>query len=370
MRLAAALLLAAATATAQRPIILGYVRGPNHLLTPAELPAKKLTRVHYAFLHPHDGIITADSPTDDANLRTLVALKKQNPTLEVLVSVGGGAHSSEFSDLALTPSSRAKFVASCMALITTYSLDGIDIDWEYPGSPFPGKTLRKEEDKANYTALFHDLREAFTVYERKTHHAHLLLSTATNGKPFFIRSTDLGAASQYLDTVALMGYDVYNPGSTTTGNHSPLTTDPADPTPYSDDSFIHAYVEAGVPANKIVLGVPFYGFSWPDVDAKNHGLFQPVTKRTARDESYAHLVANELQPNSGFTRTWDEAAQVPTLYNPTTRTFISYEDPESLAHKAAYVRTHGLAGMMFWESSMDANDALLDAINTGLHARK
>lgn len=365
--LVAALSASTTLATAQTPIVLGYVRGPNHLITPNEVNARKLTRIHYAFLHPEDGMVTAANPIDSSNLRTLVALKQQNPALEVLVSLGGGAHSMGFSDLALSPQSRAKFVASCMNLIATYGLDGIDIDWEYPGSAFPGHPVRAEEDKANYTLLFRDLRAAFDVYERRTHHKHLLLSTATNGKPFFIRATDLRAASAYLDTIALMGYDVYNPGSATTGNQSPLFTDPADPTPYSDDSFIQAYLAAGVPASKIVIGVPFYGFVWTDVSPANHGLFQPVKKHTAHDESYAHIAQNELARASGFTRTWNSTSKVPTLYNPETRTFVSYEDPESLAAKAAYVREHGLAGIMFWESSMDLHDELLDSINTGLH---
>jgi chitinase len=356
-----------AVAQAPRPILLGYVRGPNHLIAPGEINARKLTRIHYAFLHPQDGIVAATSATDDANLRTLVALKQQNPSLEVLISVGGGAHSMGFSELALTAASRAKFVASCMELIAKYSLDGIDIDWEYPGSAFPGHTTRREEDKTDYTLLFHDLREAFDTYEQKTHHKHLLLSTATNGKPFFIRATDLGAASAYLDTVALMGYDVYGPNSATTGNHSPLLTDPADPSHYSDDSFIRAYVAAGVPAAKIVLGVPFYGFVWLNVPPTNSGLFQAIPKGSAHDESYAHIVQTELASGSGFKRVWDEASKVPTLYNAATHTFISYEDPESLAAKAAYVREHGLAGMMFWEYSGDFHQQLLDAIDLGLN---
>jgi len=149
-RFVAFLLFAATTlavAQAPRPILLGYVRGPNHLIAPGEINARKLTRIHYAFLHPQDGIVAATSATDDANLRTLVALKQQNPSLEVLISVGCGAHSMGFSELALTAASRAKFVASCMELIAKYSLDGIDIDWEYPGSAFPGHPTRREEDK-------------------------------------------------------------------------------------------------------------------------------------------------------------------------------------------------------------------------------
>jgi chitinase len=368
--LATALLALAPYAAAQeaKPIVLAYVRGTHHLITPDEIAAQKLTRIHYAFLVPHDGIITASDPTDDTNLHTLVALKKQNPALEVLVSVGGGANSSGFSDLAQTSESRGKFVASCIDLIAQYKLDGIDIDWEYPGSPFPGHTSRPEEDKVNYTLLFRDLRKAFTLYEEKTHSKHLLLSTATNGKPFFIRSTDLAAASVYLDTIALMGYDVYGPNSPTTGNHSPLFTDSADPIQYSDDSFLQAYASAGVPTSKIVLGVPFYGYGWRDVPAIDNGLFQLVAKHATFDIPYNSIVQQELATGSGFTRFWDNEAKVPILYNNTTHVFISYEDPESIAFKAEYVRKHHLAGMMFWEYSGDLNNQLLDAINAGLNS--
>ena len=358
------LLLTTFAVRTQSPIILGYVLGHDHLIQPGEIDAHKLTRIHYAFLYPEAGKVSAAWPTDDANLRTLVALKRTSPNLEVLASIGGGAHSSGFSDLALTARSRQVFVASCMALIQQYTLDGIDIDWEYPGSSTPSHPSRAE-DRENYTLLLHDLREAFD-HDKLAPHKHLILSTATNGKPFFLHATDMRAASRYLDTIALMGYDDYGPNSTTTGNHAPLFTNLADPTAYSDSRYIRDYLTDGVPAAKIVLGVPFYGYGWHNVPPANHGLFQPVSKGSAFDVTFNELTAHELASDSGFVRYWDQASAVPYLYNAATHTFITYEDAKSLASKAAFVRQSGLAGIMFWEYSGDSNNILLNEIDNDL----
>jgi len=358
------LLLTPRAARTQSPIILGYVLGHDHLIQPGEIDARKLTRIHYAFLYPEAGKVSAAWPTDDANLRTLVALKRISPNLEVLASIGGGAHSAAFSDLALTARSRQLFVASCMALIEQYSLDGIDIDWEYPGSPTPSHPSRPE-DRENYTLLLHDLREAFDR-DKLAPHKHLILSTATNGKPFFLHATDMRAASRYLDTIALMGYDDYGPNSATTGNHAPLFTDSADPTAYSDSRYIHDYLAAGVPAAKIVLGVPFYGYGWHNVPTANHGLFQPVSKGSSFDVTFHELTTHELASDSGYIRYWDQASAAPYLYNASTSTFITYEDEKSLASKAAFVHHNGLAGIMFWEYSGDLNNILLNEIDNDL----
>jgi chitinase len=166
--------------------------------------------------------------------------------------------------------------------------------------------------------------------------------------------------------VNLMAYDYYEPDSEKiSGNHAPLYTDPADPKRVSADRSVQEFEQAGVPARKIVLGVPFYGHVWGNVPPQGNGLFQPGVQVPNAYANYGNIVSSMI--GHGYTRYWDAAASVPYLYNAEKRIFISYEDPESLALKCAYVRQKGLGGIMFWEYSGDPTGALLNTINTAFY---
>jgi chitinase len=173
------------------------------------------------------------------------------------------------------------------------------------------------------------------------------------------------AVQKYVDTVNLMAYDYYEPASsTTTAHHAPLFTNPADPKKISADQSVQEFVQAGVPASKLVLGVPFYGYAWGEVDDIDHGLFRPGKPVPKAFLPYGGIQSTML--NNGFTRYWDSTASVPYLYNANTKVFVSYEDPQSLALKSKYVVDHKLRGVMFWEYGADPTGTLLDAIDAGL----
>jgi chitinase len=304
--------------------------------------------------------MVAENPADAGNLATLIALKQENPSLEVLISVGGWLWSGNFSDAALTAESRSRFIASVAAFVKQYNLDGLDIDWEYPGQIGAGNRFRPEDER-NYTLLLAGIRKRFNSEER-TRGRHLLLTIAAGASDDFLEHTDMRQAARAVDTVNLMAYDYYEPGEEgVTGNHAPLYTDPADPKHISADTSVRHFEHAGVPARKIVLGVPFYGHIWGHVAPTNQGLFQagtPVPNTFAR---YRDIVGSMV--NEGFTRYWDASASVPYLYNAQKEEFVSYEDPESLALKCAYVQRMHLGGVMFWEYGADASGALLDTID-------
>ena len=342
------------------PEVIAYVFPRDHVIQPDEIAARKLTRINYAFANIQDGRMVAISPADTPNLATLVALKQQNPSLQILISVGGWLWSGNFSDAALTRESRSRFIESVVAFLKDHDLDGLDIDWEYPGQIGAGNRFRPE-DKQNYRLLLAELRKRFDREQKKLGRP-LLLSIAAGASDDFLAHTDMRQVARSVDTVNLMAYDYYEPGSEpTTGNHAPLFTDPADPKHISADASVRRFESEGVPAQKIVLGVPFYGHVWGNVPPANHGLFQtgsPVPNAFAR---YRDIVGSLL--GQGFTRYWDRSASVPYLYNAQKQQFVSYEDPESLALKCAYVQRMHLAGVMFWEYDGDASSALLDTID-------
>lgn len=341
--------------------IVGYLN-PKHALTAADVPVTKLTRINYAFSSVKNGEMVEGSAFDADNFALLVSLKQQNPGLTILVSVGGWGGSGGFSDMALTAASRVRFIDSVVRFITRYQLDGLDIDWEYPGLVGAGNTFRPE-DKRNYTALLRDLRARFD-HEEKLQHRHLLLSVAVGGNADFIEHTEMAAVGRLVDTVNLMTYDYYGPDEDKiSGNHAPLFTDPADPKAISAERTVRAYQAAGVPASKLLLGLPFYGKEWDSVGSQNNGLFQPGTKPTGTFHDYSALVDLTRQ---GYTRYWDAAASVPWLYNPDTKTFISYEDPQSLARKCRFVLDQRLGGVMFWELTEDVKSELLNTIVAGM----
>lgn len=355
-----------------RPAVIGYVFPQNHVLQPGEIDAQKVSRINYAFANIRDGRIVEGFPTDPANFAVLNALKMQNPSLTVLVSVGGWLWSGNFSDTVLTKQSRKVFIDSVVAFIEKYNLDGLDIDWEYPGQIGAGNRFRPE-DKQNYTAVLKELRQRFDQEQKKLHR-RLYLSIAAGSNQNWLDHTDMGAVGRYVDDVDLMAYDYYEPGDEpTTGHNAPLFLDPADPKHVSADQSVRAFEQAGVPASKLVLGVPFYGHEWGQVPPQNHGLFQPGGPAPKTFASFATITANKLNtsaPDQGFVRYWDAASQVPYAYNANSRIFVSYDDPQSMALKCRYVLRHHLAGIMFWDYEADPTGKLLDTVDASLLHQK
>jgi len=351
-------------APSKKPVIVAYVFPQDNLLRQGEIAAQKLTRINYAFANIKGGRIVNGFVNDDQNLAALVALKQENPSLRILVSVGGWLWSGTFSDMARTRESRGIFIASVVDFVSRHQLDGLDVDWEYPGMPGAESHFRAE-DKQNYTLLLKEMRARFNGLEKELHRP-LYVTVATGASSEFLAHTEMDKVQEYVDSVNLMAYDYYEPPSDAiTGNHAPLFTDPADPKKVSGDSSVQEYEKAGVPADKIVLGVPFYGHMWGEVPADHHGLFQPGKEIPHAYAPYGD--GPEAMLKNGFIRYWDPLASVPYLYNPDKKIFVSYEDTESLALKCKYVLEHQLRGIMFWDYESDSTGVLLNSVNDGLY---
>ncbi len=352
-----------APAQSAKPVVTGYVFAAGQLLQPGQIQVQGISRFNYAFAKIRDGRMVEGSPNDAANLAQLDALRGEHSGVAVLVSVGGWAWSEGLSDAALTRQSRAVFIDSVIAFLHRYDLDGVDVDWEYPGQPGAGHTFRPE-DKHNFTLLLKELRERLDE-ESKQSHRRLFLTIAAGATAEYLEHTEMGQVQKWVDAVNLMTYDYYSPESdAVTGNHAPLLEDPIDPKHVSADASVRAFENAGVPANKILLGIPFYGHLWEDVTDRGHGLFQPARPAATRDIPYSAIPSWQEQ---GFARYWDSDSQVPYLYNASERQFLSYEDSESVAAKARYARAKGLQGVMFWNELNDPSGELLRCIDQALH---
>jgi chitinase len=187
-----------------------------------------------------------------------------------------------------------------------------------------------------------------------------LLTIASADREYF-EHTEMAKLHVYLDWFNVMAYDFFNSLTPSTGHHAGLYASPyAASRDRNADKSIRQHLAAGIPSRKLVLGVAFYGRRFEGVDPAHDGLNRPYQKY-AGDPSYAEL-AEKLVDRDGFVRHWDSRASAPFLWNPATRTFITYDDPESIRKKADYARRRKLGGVMFWELSQDRNDELLDAI--------
>nr|WP_184217552.1 glycoside hydrolase family 18 protein [Granulicella aggregans] len=346
-----------------KPAVIGYVFPQNTILKPTDIDGHSLTRINYAFANIQGGRMVAGFSHDAENLAVLTTLRGANPSLKILVSVGGWLWSGGFSDVALTPQSRAVFIASVDDFLTRYDLDGLDIDWEYPGMTGAGHVFRSE-DKANFTLLLKELRADFGR-KQKRGGRRMILSIAAGASDEFLAHTEMREVQKYLDTVNLMSYDYYEPeGDKITGHHAPLFTNPADPKKISADASVLAFEAAGVPAAKIVLGVPFYGHVWGRVADKNHGLYQPGQPIPNAYSPYS-VIVDEMKTGE-FERFWDPAASEPYLYNAGKQIFVTYDDPESISAKCSFVLKQRLGGVMFWDYAGDPSGTLLGTINKQL----
>jgi chitinase len=348
--------------------VVGYVAGWRNDWTTDNIDASKLTHINYAFADIVDGKISSYLENDAANFSVLNALKEENSDLKILISVGGWSRSKFFSDAALTPESRDIFAQSAIDFLKKYDIDGIDLDWEYPGLSGDGNVYRAV-DKQNFTLMLKVLREYLdrqSELDGRTSDPYLL-TIATGASQSYLDHTEMHTAQQYLDFINIMTYDFHTGGSPIAGHHSNLYPSKSIHfTGPSADKAIQQHIDAGIPSHKLVLGVPFYGRSWTGVRSTDNGLYQ-WTSSSERGSAGFDDLRDEYINKNGFTRYWDEEAKAPYLWNPDTETIFVYDDEESIAHKTNYIKARGLGGAMFWEYSSNYGEELLNALHNGLN---
>lgn len=281
-----------------------------------------MTHINYAFGHVNDTFdgVRIDNPD---RLRKIVALKTVNSDLKVMLSVGGWG-SGRFSEMAADDQRRLSFAQDCLRAVEDFGLDGIDIDWEYPTSDAAGISS-SPDDRENFNLLMRDLR-AVLGEDR-------LLTLASSAYAEYI---DFWACEKYLDFVNIMTYDMANAPY----HHAALYA--SDNTEGCCDGAVKAHVEAGVPIEKLVLGVPFYG---------RGGTSMP------RFVDYRHIEAGEE-----YVERWDDVAKAPYLADKDGNLVLGYDIPESLTLKCDYIKEKGLLGVMYWEYAGDTPEGELSKV--------
>ncbi|MEV5880777.1 glycosyl hydrolase family 18 protein [Streptomyces sp. NPDC052101] len=330
------------------------------------------------------------------NFNQLKKLKAKHPKLKVLISFGGWTYSRNFSKAA-TDAHREEFVKSCIDLYIRGNLptkiwtdtqnfpaqwravyggagvaagifDGIDIDWEWPGTDkgLPGN-LYSKDDKKNLPLLLKEFRKQLDALPARPDGEKYLLTAFLPADPSVIEAGwDVPEVMKYLDYGNLQGYDLHGafecPASCITNHQSALHPINGDPTSgkLSVETAVDAWVKAGAPKNKIVLGIPFYGRGWEGVqsDAKG-GLFQQAKGAVPTPKAKYEAGVNEYRDlaglvSSGYTLHRDDANAVAWLHSPTERIFWTFDDPTAVYKKAQFAKSKGLAGAMSY--SLDGDE--------------
>ena len=361
-----------------KPAIMAYYV-PERDYQPELIPVEKLTHIIYSFTNVIDGEMKFRRPeVAGPKLEALVKQKERNPSLKVMIACGGwGADG--FSDMALTPESRAKFIQSAKEFIQLYQLDGMDMDWEYPGISGAG-TMARDVDKENFTALMKGLREMLDTFE-----SHKVLTFASAGWKKYYNHIEVNEVMKYADFTNVMTYDQVSGVSIYTGHHTPLgdvrsediqgtpfkahmdslfqSGENLDPDPRSAQKIVDFLIKEGVDPKQIVIGGAFYGRVWKGVPPVNNGLYQLSGGLHIGWMDYGSI-RSKYESDSNFVRYWDDKAEAPYMYNSSDSLFVSYDDTISVAAKTKYAMEKGLGGIMFWELGNDTKEkgSLLDAI--------
>jgi chitinase len=342
--------------------IIGYIAGWKNLDL-STIDPFAFTHINYAFANLVDGRVKEGEgrfEQDSLNLVGLNSLKSINPDLKILISIGGWTWSKGFSDAVLSPEGRKRLTDSAIEYLLRHQLDGLDFDWEYPGIPGDDNPYRAE-DRENFVLMLESVRAALDSLG-ELHGKHYLQTIASGGFKSYVDANNLEEAQKYLDFINIMTYDFTGVWANQTGHHTNLFASEDSIRSSSDAVLLH--LEAGVPAEKLILGAAFYGKAWQSVKPINSGLYQSA-------EGWKNFSFKDIQlllKNPDYKILWDSISQASYLWNESDSIFVTYESGNSIKAKADFIKEKGLGGMMFWEYHEDSNERiLLRAINTYLN---
>ncbi|GLG98906.1 Probable chitinase 10 [Gryllus bimaculatus] len=325
-------------------------------LKPERIDPGLCTHINIASLAVTNKSLSEITPEISKVIKEVVALKTQKPLLKVLLCIGGYSAPGGFNDMVKKHEDRKRFIRQVLQVLKDYSLDGVDLDWEFPSWPEEDK-----QEKIDFNVLLREFREAF-----EEEHKPFLLSVAVGSPGSIIdQSYDVEEMAKHVDYVNLMAYDYhfyvwYFP---VTGANAPLFRRPGEKgflATLNTNWSSWYWVQKGMPKEKIVVGVPTYGHSFRLVNADNHGWSAPVSDigKLGSNGFVTYPEVCWFLTKEGAAHEYDMDSQVPYAY--LGQEWVSYDDMRSIASKATYVANHFFAGVMVFSLNQDDYNGLCD----------
>ncbi len=336
------------------PLVCAYLHIGTRNLDAARLDLEGVDFVNMAFTVIKNNRMGLLHASDANNFMTTKLIKRKYPSIKVLVSVGGYGTSKSFSAMASDSIGRTAFVDDAVRFVRHYGMDGIDLDWEFPGL----EKATRESDRVSFTALISDLRREFNKASQADG-KHYYITVASGAFDLYLSYIEPLKIAHLVDYFHIMTYDFYGQWNSYTGHHANLYPSAQRPNGHSVKRITDLYIKCGIPRDKIVIGAAFYGREWSGVDAAGNGLYRPG--KGVGSVSYKNI-QQMLKKGKGFVPHWDPKAKAPYMYNPDTKRFISYEDKNSVKMKTNYAYIHRLGGIMYWEHFSDNDGELSGAI--------
>lgn len=325
---------------------------------PEDIPADLCTHIIFAFGWLKKGKLSSFESNDETKDTTpglydrMLALKKTNPKLKVLLAIGGWSFGTQkFKEMSSTRYARQTFIYSAIPFLRQRNFDGLDMDWEYP---------KGSDDKKNFVLLLKELREAFEAEAQEVRKPRLLLTAAVPVGPDNIKGGyDVPAVASYLDFINLMAYDFHGKWEKETGHNAPLyspSTDSQWRKQLSVDNAANIWVKSGAPREKLIIGMPTYGRSFTLANPAKHGPNAPATEGgkageyTKESGFLAYYEICELL-NNGAVYVWDEEMKVPYLVDGDQ--WVGFDDERAIRNKMHWIKTNGYGGAMVWTVDMD-----------------
>ncbi len=319
--------------------IIAYATGKAETIK--QYPVNKLTHIIYSFLKMQNATLAFVDSTQQNTVEQLVALKKTNPDLKIMVSIGGWGACSFCSDMFSTEAQRQQFAKTTVTLFKQYGIDGLDLDWEYPAiEGFPGHKF-DATDKYNFTELIKALRNEMG-------NDYLLTFAAGGFIKYLEESVDWDAVTPLVDFINLMTYDLVGGYATVTGHHTPLHG--YLPDQESTSKCVNWLLDKKIPSKKLIIGAAMYARVWEHVPETNHGLYQGG--KFKRGVAYSDFTSY-FSDTSGFKYYWDPKAKAPYQYNAAKKLFATFDNKCSIKEKVKFIRKKKLGGIMFWELAQD-----------------